>query len=48
MTVEEMNEICKMLTWMKPQELFIEVLGKTWSPFSATHFLSPLRITSLE
>ena len=34
-TVEEMNEIWEMPTWMKPQILLMEVLGKTWSTFSA-------------
>lgn len=37
-TVEEMNEFWEMPTWMKPQVLVMEVLGKTWSAFSAHSF----------
>lgn len=48
MTVEEMNAIWEMPTWMKPQNLHMEVLGETWSTFQHIHFLSPLRTSSLE
>lgn len=48
MTVEEMNEIWEMPTWMKPQNLLMEVLGETWSTFQHIRFLSPLRTSSLE